>query len=515
MKACTLVFAAKATGAGDQIVTGIVDQHGDPFEPIAFVFQGYSALNAQTLPFRISTGFDDGTGHCSGATNDVFQVGGKLVGSGGSGQHGVLGFQSGLFFGGTLTREAYVSATAVGEFILTYDLNTVTGDSIMVTAFGGADLDTVLSGQTVADQTGPNGIGIAPVALLFGSQTALGTIPGTGAGSGGASWTFTTGPDHQGGSKITVNELGDPGNNSRQQDTGVLAPTGAALLSLEPDGFKTTSNTGMAYLAFGGVRAASGTLTQPLTPGLQEIITGVDIRWLFLMSYGAVAGASILTDYASLSVGMADGTRQSGHLTGESRVGNGQPMLGAQYLRDDCVLMFTEAFDGASTVISVQAAVTEFSPDRRSFFLDWSKVDGVAREVLWLVLGDTPPAPTPPGTLATTEHVIRRVRRSPHVNDEKKRMICHRFELDLQTGIGNVVAPADDPVVQLFVSRDGGKTFARAVEMRAGALGAYTTRCFATMLGQSRDFVFEVVVSDPVVPWAIANAYVTMSPGTS
>jgi len=115
---------------------------------------------------------------------------------------------------------------------------------------------------------------------------------------------------------------------------------------------------------------------------------------------------------------------------------------------------------------------------------------------------------------------IVRLRRSPHVNAEKIRLICRRFEIDLQQGLGTIAGvtgiPAlADPTIMLRVSRDGGNTWGDEIQMHAGAIGEYAARTFATNLGQGRDFVFEVSVSDPSAAWALVNAYANFQKGTS
>lgn len=108
------------------------------------------------------------------------------------------------------------------------------------------------------------------------------------------------------------------------------------------------------------------------------------------------------------------------------------------------------------------------------------------------------PPPTPPiRTYSVVETNIRRVRRSPHLSNEQKRIFYPGLEIDLQRGIGNVAAPGVNPQVMLRISRDGGETWGPETWMSAGRLGEYTKRVLARNLGYGRDVVFEVIVSDP------------------
>lgn len=111
--------------------------------------------------------------------------------------------------------------------------------------------------------------------------------------------------------------------------------------------------------------------------------------------------------------------------------------------------------------------------------------------------------------------LIRRVRRSPHASNENRQMFYSQFILDLEAGLGSLTGAGSAPTALLQWSDDGGHTFNSGVQMSAGALGQYVTRCFAPgNLGQSRDRVFQVSVSDPI-PWRLIQAYLTVTPGTN
>ncbi len=101
---------------------------------------------------------------------------------------------------------------------------------------------------------------------------------------------------------------------------------------------------------------------------------------------------------------------------------------------------------------------------------------------------------------------IRRVRRAPHVNQDKRVLVYSEFELDLETGVGLSSGQGSDPTVMMRYSDDGGRSWSNEMWASAGAIGVYSTRVQFTQLGSARDRVFEVAVSDPV-PWRITNAY--------
>jgi hypothetical protein len=111
----------------------------------------------------------------------------------------------------------------------------------------------------------------------------------------------------------------------------------------------------------------------------------------------------------------------------------------------------------------------------------------------------------------TDGRVIRRVRRSPTLQDENQLVIYNWFELLMETGIGQdapMASPAGPPpVVMLRISNDSGRTWGNERQARAGAQGAYKTRVYWDRLGQGRQRVFEVVVTDAVRNWRITAAF--------
>jgi hypothetical protein len=302
------------------------------------------------------------------------------------------------------------------------------------------------------------------------------------------------------------------GGNERSQTITALTPSGPTLTSFDADGFTASSALG-AYWAVGGCHAASGVLTQPTSVGVQETVTGIKNKVVFLLSYGAAASGSALTDFASWSLGVMDGTRQYTHWSGESATT--ATLTGATTVIDNRVLVFGTP-NGVSTTFAAEAAAGGFSVTNSSFFLNWQLVDGVQREVLWFALGDAAepePPPPPPPTCEPT--VLRRLRRSPHVNLERLRLFCQRFEVDLQRGRGIAGSPSVAPTITLRVSTDGGQTWSSDITMTTGAAGDFRARSYAFQLGSSDDFVFELSVSDEVVPWAIAAGYADMLKGSS
>lgn len=104
-------------------------------------------------------------------------------------------------------------------------------------------------------------------------------------------------------------------------------------------------------------------------------------------------------------------------------------------------------------------------------------------------------------TLDVNAKVVRRVRRAPALASENRLISYGTFELYLQpgNGDGDPASQGFNPVVMLQISNNGGRTFGAERRCGSGKLGEYTKRVFWDMNGQSRNRVFQVVMSDPVI----------------
>ncbi len=93
---------------------------------------------------------------------------------------------------------------------------------------------------------------------------------------------------------------------------------------------------------------------------------------------------------------------------------------------------------------------------------------------------------------------IARERITTHIAEENQRINYTNLTVDFETGVGNIVNPAQNPQAVLFTSNDGARTWSigRAVSM--GAIGKYLTRCVWYRLGQARTRTFKIRVTDPV-----------------
>lgn len=94
---------------------------------------------------------------------------------------------------------------------------------------------------------------------------------------------------------------------------------------------------------------------------------------------------------------------------------------------------------------------------------------------------------------------IVRERTSPHVSDDMVRVIHHQFQLDMETGVGaDGSGQGSDPQAMLQWSNDGGKTWSNEHWRSVGKIGNTEWRSIWRRLGQSRNRVYRVRISDPV-----------------
>jgi hypothetical protein len=91
---------------------------------------------------------------------------------------------------------------------------------------------------------------------------------------------------------------------------------------------------------------------------------------------------------------------------------------------------------------------------------------------------------------------IRRLRRAPHLISDYQRQYFHELQIHFQPGVGLPNGTA--PQAMLRWSDDGGSTWSNEHWSSIGVQGAYKNRAIWRRLGQSRDRIFEVVVTDPV-----------------
>jgi hypothetical protein len=93
---------------------------------------------------------------------------------------------------------------------------------------------------------------------------------------------------------------------------------------------------------------------------------------------------------------------------------------------------------------------------------------------------------------------IRRLRRSPHLVEENKRIQYGRFELDLERGMGPSAGQGSDPLLSMRYSNDGGRTWTQERTARAGKVGEFDCRAIWRRQSAGRNRVYEVTSSEPI-----------------
>lgn len=98
----------------------------------------------------------------------------------------------------------------------------------------------------------------------------------------------------------------------------------------------------------------------------------------------------------------------------------------------------------------------------------------------------------------------------PTVNIGRGFIRIGSFELDMTSGVGLVIGQGSDPKALLYFSKDGGITWSNVKSANIGKIGKYLTRVKWNRLGAARQFVFKIIISDPI-PVDIGGAYIGVS----
>ncbi len=90
------------------------------------------------------------------------------------------------------------------------------------------------------------------------------------------------------------------------------------------------------------------------------------------------------------------------------------------------------------------------------------------------------------------------IRRCRHLTEDLARVYFSDLQIQFQPGVGLVTGQGSNPQAILRFSDDGGFTWSNDRYVYLGRMGAYKNRAIWRQLGQARDRIFEVVVTDPV-----------------
>lgn len=105
---------------------------------------------------------------------------------------------------------------------------------------------------------------------------------------------------------------------------------------------------------------------------------------------------------------------------------------------------------------------------------------------------------------------ITRLRRSPHIHADGKRVFHKKLEIVIEGGVGTVAVP--DPQIIMRYSDDGGHTWSSEQQRDMGAsTGEYGKNPIWRRLGRSADRIYEIKVTDAVKA-IIIDGYTEVSP---
>ncbi|HEV8493048.1 MAG TPA: hypothetical protein VGR76_12295, partial [Candidatus Angelobacter sp.] len=114
-------------------------------------------------------------------------------------------------------------------------------------------------------------------------------------------------------------------------------------------------------------------------------------------------------------------------------------------------------------------------------------------------------------------NVIRRVRRAPTIVDEKKWIYHTQMTVDFDAGMGPQPPLTDEvtgdpraPQAMLRWSNDSGHTWSSEHWRDCGFAGEYGKRVWWMRLGRSRNRVYELAVTDPII-WTIRDSYLEVA----
>lgn len=103
---------------------------------------------------------------------------------------------------------------------------------------------------------------------------------------------------------------------------------------------------------------------------------------------------------------------------------------------------------------------------------------------------------------------ILRERTYTHLADEDKRIRYNRLQVDFETGVGLQSGQGSDPLVTLYFSNDGAKTWSSGYTQSIGRAGDYRKQVVFRRLGYTEQRTFRIRITDPV-KIAIIGSYLS------
>lgn len=96
-------------------------------------------------------------------------------------------------------------------------------------------------------------------------------------------------------------------------------------------------------------------------------------------------------------------------------------------------------------------------------------------------------------------NTMRALMISPPIHQDRRRVYISTLELDVESGTGLNTGQGSDPQIMMDYSKDGGRTFINLqIWNSLGKIGAYLQRVRWFRMGQSRQWLIRIMISDPV-----------------
>lgn len=109
---------------------------------------------------------------------------------------------------------------------------------------------------------------------------------------------------------------------------------------------------------------------------------------------------------------------------------------------------------------------------------------------------------------------ILRLRSTQPMNSEGLRVFYDSLQVDMETGVGLSTGQGSAPLLMLRFSDDGGHTWSNIKTVSIGAIGEYSARAIFRRLGQARNRVWEISMTDPC-KFAVFGAFAKVRKGTN
>ena len=383
---------AQPSGIGNQAVAGV------GFQPKVVIFFGNDRTSDGT---HVHASYHFGVGISS---SDRRTVGIRSTDGAGTSEVGIAQTDIECIrvvsAAGTLVVEAdFVSLDADGVTV-----NWTTADAtariINYLALGGSDLTNVITGDGLRPATDTNrsvtGLGFRPGYVMIFAIASSTTNPILQGGSTSGAIGSASATDERGYSGQRSVDGQVTSDTARRQRTDQVfsfpSTTGTFgecdLVSFDADGFTLSwlgsgSERFFYWLALKGPQFKVGNFTQKTSAG-SDAITGVGFtpRAIILTSVDNTAAAGTVADQR-FSLGMASDAAEEACIWYGDEDAQADTIADSDLDRAASIKMMT----AGTPTIEAEADLTSFDAD--GFTLNWSTADAVAREIVYVAIGDT------------------------------------------------------------------------------------------------------------------------------